>query len=441
MTDQTAPGAGRLDDATGRKNMLLLIQLRWIAVIGQLITIEIAFYSLNVVLPIELMLTALGFLLLFNLASLLRVRIRRAVKNREVFVSLLVDVMILTVQLYLSGGASNPFVFLYLLQVTLGAVLLKPAYTWTMLGITACCFVALAWFALPLGLRPDHDHGLASLYIQGMLICFVLNAVLLVTFITRIGHNLRERDARLASLRQRAAEEEHIVRMGLLASGAAHELGTPLATLAVILGDWRRMPAFTSDAELRQEVSEMQTQVLRCKSIVSSILLSAGEARGESSAATTLSTFLNDLVQEWRISHPRAELQYDGHFGHDLAVVSDSAVKQMIFNMLENAFESSGAWLQLDVARQADELVLSCIDNGPGFTAATLAQLGQPYNTSKGRPGGGLGLFLVFNVARTLGGEVRAANRAGGGACVTIRLPLSALTLDEDDGVDKKGIA
>jgi two-component system sensor histidine kinase RegB len=419
--------------------MLLLIQLRWIAVIGQLVTIEVAYYTLGVMLPIQLMLAALGFLLFFNIASTLRVRIRRAVKNREVFVSLLVDVVMLTVQLYLSGGASNPFVFLYLLQVTLAAVLLKPTYTWTILGITASCFIALALYAEPLGLRPDHDHGMASFYIQGMLICFLLNAVLVVTFINRIGHNLRERDARLAGLRQRAAEEDHIVRMGLLASGAAHELGTPLATLAVILGDWRRMPAFTQDAELLQEVSEMQTQVLRCKTIVSSILLSAGEARGESSAATTLSTFLNDLVTEWRGSRARAELHYDNHFGQDLAVVSDSAVKQMIFNMLDNAFEASGAWLQLVVTREAETLVMSCIDNGPGFAATTLAHLGKPYNSTKGRPGGGLGLFLVFNVARTLGGEVRAANRPEGGARVTIRLPLSALTLDEDN--DKKGFA
>ncbi len=88
----------------------------------------------------------------------------------------------------------------------------------------------------------------------------------------------------LAALRQRAAEEEHIVRMGLLASGAAHELGTPLATLSVILGDWLRMPAFADDAELRAEIGEMQAQLQRCKSIVSGILLSAGEARGEAPA-------------------------------------------------------------------------------------------------------------------------------------------------------------
>ena len=450
LTQQTDPARARSNagaiaatraggdpaDATGRKNMLLLIQLRWIAVIGQIVTIEFAFYVLAIELPIRMMLVALCVLLAFNVFSLLRWRTRRRFSHRELFVSLLVDVALLTVQLYLSGGASNPFVFLYLLQVTLAAVLLKPSFVWSLFAVTATCFAALAAFAHPLALPSDHTYGLSSLYIQGTLICFGLNAVLLVIFITRIGKNLRQQDARLAGLKQRAAEEEHIVRMGLLASGAAHELGTPLATLAVILGDWRRMPAFTTNQELLQEVSEMETQLKRCKAIVSGILLSAGEARGESSAATTITTFMDDLVEEWRHTRVRAALHYDNRFGQDMPVVSDSAVKQMIFNVLDNALESSGLWVHLSVSREGDDLVLRCTDRGPGFAPAMLAQLGKPYNSSKGRPGGGLGLFLVVNVARTLGGVVAATNLQEGGACVTITLPLAAMSLgssiDED---------
>src|SRR5207237_5915878 len=134
--------------------------------------------------------------------------------------------------------------------------------------------------------------------------CFLLNASLLVIFIGRIGRNLRQRDATLANLRQRAAEEEHIVRMGLLATGAAHELGTPLATLSVILGDWARMAPFAAEPELREEIEEMQVQLQRCKSIVSGILLSAGEARGEAPAETTLHEFLDELVDEWLNTRP-----------------------------------------------------------------------------------------------------------------------------------------
>ncbi len=138
-----------------------------------------------------------------------------------------------------------------------------------------------------------------------MLVCFALDAALLVFFVTRINRNLRERDARLATLRQRAAEEDHIVRIGLLASGAAHELGTPLATLSVILGDWRRMPVLAADPELVGEIDAMEAEVQRCKAILTGILVSAGEARGESAALTTLHTFLDDFVEDWREARRR----------------------------------------------------------------------------------------------------------------------------------------
>jgi len=432
LTEQAGVPAGA-GDATGFKNMQQLIQLRWIAAVGQVLTIGVVYYGFGVPLPVDQMLAVLGCLVAFNGVSLMRWHQYREVTNAELFVASLVDVGMLTAQLYLSGGVTNPFVFLYLLQIILGAVLLEAWSTWVIVALTTACLAGLARFGRPLALPLDLDHGLASPYVQGVLVCFVINAALVVIFITRISRNLRERDARLAGLRQRAAEEEHIVRMGLLASGAAHELGTPLATLAVILGDWRRMPAFKADAELLQEVGEMQLQVQRCKTIVSGILLSAGEARGESSARTTICNFLDGLVEEWRITRPAAALSYENRFGHDMPMVSDSAVKQMICNVLDNALEASAHALRLEVTHEADALVLTCTDDGPGFAPAMLAHLGKPYQSSKGRPGGGLGLFLVVNVARTIGGSVSARNRPEGGAAVTISLPLAAITLEEDE--------
>ena len=433
-----APHAPRFRDASGLKNMEQLIQLRWIAVIGQIVTIEVVHYGLQIRLPLGAMFAILGCLVAFNIASQLRWRTGRAITNGELFVALLVDVAMLSAQLYLSGGTTNPFVFLYLLQVILGAVLLEAWSSATLVVVTSLCFAGLALFSRPLDLPLDHDRGLASPYVQGMLVCFALNAALLLIFVTRINGNLRERDARLAGLRQRAAEEEHIVRMGLLASGAAHELGTPLATLAVILGDWRRMPEFTAHPELLQEIGEMQTQLQRCKTIVSGVLLSAGEARGESSVETTVGTFLDDLTQEWRDTRPVTSFVYDNRFGHDLPMVSDSTVKQMICNVLDNALEASPYWVRMEIDRADDQLQITVTDRGPGFATSMLAELGKPYRSSKGRPGGGLGLFLVVNVARTLGGSVAAHNRAEGGAVVRVSLPLSAVVLEEEPDADER---
>ncbi len=425
-----------MKNAASHQNMLHLIQLRWIAAVGQLTTIAVVSLGFGVGLPVRSMMAVLACLVLFNIGSQLHLHHRRTVTNRGLFYALLVDVASLTAQLYFSGGIANPFAFLYLLQVILGAVLLEAWSTWTIVAITSACLAGLALVAIPLPLQQEHAQQFLSLYVQGVLICFMLNAALLVIFITRINRNLRAGDTQLANLRQRAAEEEHIVRMGLLASGAAHELGTPLATLSVILGDWRRMPEFKRNAELLDEISEMQAQLKRCKTIVSGILLSAGETRGESSVRTTINTFLDSLVREWRGSRPVVAFDYVNRLPRDLPVVFDSALKQMICNVLDNALEASPHWLRLEVAREGDALLLSVADAGPGFAPAMLAHFGKPYQSSKGRPGGGLGLFLSVNVARTLGGTVAAHNRAEGGAVVRVHIPLRAISLESVDAVN-----
>jgi two-component system sensor histidine kinase RegB len=303
-----------------------------------------------------------------------------------------------------------------------------------MVVATTVAFLALTRWSRPLALPDLGPAALSGDYVWGLLVCFVLNAALLVIFIGRISRNLRQRDAALANLRQRAAEEEHIVRMGLLASGAAHELGTPLATLSVILGDWSRMAPFAGEPELREEIEEMERQIVRCKAIVAGILTSAGETRGDAPQETTLHAFLDGLVDEWRRTRG-AELAYQRE-GLDLPIISDTALQQMIGNILDNALEAApGAPLHFRASWDEDTLTLLVQDRGPGFPPEMLERLGTPYQSSKGTPGRGLGLFLAVNVARTLGGRI-AAHNVSGGAEVTITLPLAALVPqeDKDDG-------
>jgi two-component system sensor histidine kinase RegB len=423
----------------GRNNLLQLIQLRWLAVAGQLATIVLVHFGLGIRLPLPEMLALLGALSVFNVACWLRSRTAPRVSDTELLGGLLVDVFVLSAQLFLAGGVTNPFIFLFLLQVAVASVLLRPSYTWIIVGLTSVCFMLLTQWYRPLRLTGLDAAALSAPYIGGLLLCFLLNAGLLVIFIVRIGRNLRLRDARVADLRQRAAEEEHIVRMGLLASGAAHELGTPLATLSVILGDWSRMAPFAAEPELREEIEEMQVQIQRCKAIVSGILMSAGEARGEAPVQTTLHAFLDDLASHWRRTRAGAAgLHLERSGVPDLPMISDFALRQMIDNVLDNAFEAAPhAAPRLVAVCEDDELVLRVQDEGPGFAPAMLERFGKPYQSSKGRPGGGLGLFLAVNVARSLGGRIGAGNREEGGAVVEIRLPLAALAPAADNGADE----
>ena len=422
------PSVQLTGDPAGTKNLLLLIQLRWIAVAGQIATIVIVEFVLGVSLPLLPMAAVIAALVALNLGSQAWLKAGREVHDAVLLGALLFDVAALTAQLYFSGGATNPFTFLYLLQVTLAAVLLDRRATGTVVAATCLCFAALTVGYRPLDL-PEAFGDLFKLHIIGMLVCFALVAILLSVFVTRITRNLRERDARLAALKQRAAEEDHIVRMGLLASGAAHELGTPLASLSVILGDWKRVPAIASSPELLEEVEEMQAAVKRCKSILTGVLLSAGDPRGEEPRVTTVNTFVNELVEEWRAARSPSSLEFTNAFGADLPIVSDSTLKQVVFNVLDNAYDSSTAWVGVYVAREGDTIIIRVADRGPGFRPQMLEQFGKPYQSSKGKPGGGLGLFLVVNVVRKLGGSVSAANQSLGGASVTLKLPLAALAL------------
>ena len=425
----TAEGDPGAPSSVGARNMQQLVLLRWIAVVGQLLAIVVVHFGLGIALPLQPMLLIVAGLVLFNLASLLYQRQHSRSSQVALLLALLVDVAALTAQLYLSGGIVNPFVFLYVLQVVLGAVLLPRHYSWLLVVVTSLCVAGLALAHGPVDLPANPARGLSDPYVQGLLVCFVLMAGLSVVFVGRIGAILRARDARLAALRQRAAEEEHIVRMGLLASGAAHELGTPLSTLAVILGDWQHLPHFTSDPELLQDVTEMQAQVLRCKAIVTGILQSAGETRGEAPRETTLSAFVDDIAEEWRRSRPGPEFVLRNRIddADDIAIIADTGLRQMLFNVLDNAMEASPQWLSLDASVADDTLRLVVMDRGPGFALEMLERIGKPYQSSKGTHGRGLGLFLSLNVARSLGGTIEAANLHAGGAAVTVTLPLLAL--------------
>lgn len=409
-----------------RRNMLLLIQLRWIAICGQLATIWAVASLMHIALPLPQLLTAPLLLLLINVLSLMMVRGRRGFTNGELFVELMLDVLALGWQLYHSGGATNPFAFLFLLQIVIGAVILQPRWSLIIGFVASIAMLFLTFNFIPLALPPAYASDPFGLYLHGSLACFVLIAALLMVFVVRLDRNRRESDAALAALRQQAAEEDHIIRMGLLASGAAHELGTPLSSMSVILGDWARQPDIAEDADLTADIAEMQAELQRCKQIVSGILMSAGEVRGENPAVTTMRAFLRQIIGEWRPRVP-GELHFLDSFGEDVSIVSDPALKQVIGNIIDNAIEVSPHRVTLSATREGDDLILEIRDGGPGFPPRMLESFGRPYSSTKGRAGGGLGLFLVVNVMRKLGGKVEAANLPGGGASVRLIIPLASL--------------
>lgn len=415
---------GRPPAQAAAENMRQLTQLRWIAVAGQLVAILLARFGLGVPLPLAAMLTVVVLLVAANLLFTQALHRPGRLKEKPLL-ALMLDMAALTVQLYLSGGANNPFVSLYLLQVVLGAILLPAGSVWLLVAASSLCFAFLNFYHLPL-LLPTRLFDMATdLRLAGEWISFVLMAVLLVLFIGRISRNLRARDAYVAELGQRAAEEDGIVRMGLFASGAAHELGTPLSSLSVLIADWQRHPLIAKEPQLKEELAEAQAEVQRCKEIVTNILHSAGLARGEAMGSTRVDAMLREIADDWRSLHEGVPLDYRGTGLDTVRVASEPALRQAIWSLLENAAEAGATDVTLSGEVDRDRVIVSVVDNGEGFPPGQLKSLGRLYQSSKGA-GHGLGLFLASNVARRLGGTLEAFNRDEGGAVVRLLLPLAS---------------
>jgi two-component system sensor histidine kinase RegB len=421
LTNQPSRLPGRSPQEAVVENMRLLIQLRWIAVAGQVLAILAAHFLLDVPLPLATMLSIAGLLALGNLLFTFTLRERWVVPG-ELFLALLLDMAALTAQLYLSGGVNNPFVSLYLLQIVLGAILLPASRAWLLVGVSIAAFAVLAIHHLPLNYPPIVAAGF-DLGLFGEEVAFVMVAVLLVLFMTRISRNLRARDDYVAELRQKAAEEDSIVRMGLFASGAAHELGTPLSSLSVLIGDWQRSPDQAQGPHFREELADARRAVERCREIVSDILDTSGLPRGEAMASLAAGQVLDGLVADWSALHDQVPL--DASFGEvrGARIPGEPALRQALWSLLENAGEVSPRGIVLRAVVEGEQLVVHVLDDGPGFTPEQIATLGQALRSNKGA-GHGLGLFLAASVARRLGGSLDAGNRPEGGASVRFALPL-----------------
>ena len=259
--------------------MQLLI-LRLVAIIGQALTILFVHHLLEISLPLAEMFAILLGLSVLNALGFYRYRTQKNISSKSLFLELVLDVSAFALQIYFSGGASNPFISLFLLQVIIAAILLQQNYAWLIAAITTIYYVLLSFHYQHLHAFHQHGemNGFFNLHLQGMLISYILAAVLLLVFIGNIMKNLRERDEKISALKKDAVEKNQMIRSALLATAAAHELGTPLATISVILSDWKKMDL---KKDLNSDITIIENQLARCKKIISEVLENSGSTRVE----------------------------------------------------------------------------------------------------------------------------------------------------------------
>ncbi|MDO9054523.1 MAG: hypothetical protein Q7U37_11425 [Gallionella sp.] len=251
----------------GHIQLRRLVNLRSLTVSAQLITLLAAWQILEMDLQWLHMLTGIAALTLFNIFSLLRLRNNRPVSHLELFIQLGCDVLALSVLLYYAGGSTNPFVSLYLLPLVIAAATLPSRFTWAMAALTTACYSLLMVYYIPLPHNHQDMDSAFNTHVMGMWLGFVISAVVVAYFVVKMAEAVRSRDELLAQVREEILRNERLVALGTQAAGAAHELGTPLSTMAVVIGELQH-DADASPAELRESLTMLDEQVRSCNRIL-----------------------------------------------------------------------------------------------------------------------------------------------------------------------------
>ena len=397
-----------------------LFVLRLYAIGGQLLALLAAYYGLNIALPLPAMLGIVAMLAVLNLATWLRLAQPWPVTTLEFFTQLLADMAALTMLLYYSGGASNPFVSLYLLPIIIAATTLPAAYAWATTILSIIAYSLLTQLFVPLSLPPGEVEF--SLHLAGMWLNFIVSAVMIAYFIGKMASSIRQRDQALAHIRETRLRDEQIVALGSLAAGAAHELSTPLATMNIVASELQH--DYPNDPELSQSLQILRNQVAVCKTILTRLTTVGESGRAENGSAVNIDVWLNQLLEQWQLMRPQVQVttRWLGTLPTP-SLIAEDTLNQALLNLCNNAADAANNQVEIEVDWDEQALQIDILDRGTGFSDDALT--GAIFFTTKREQGGfGIGLFLANTSIERHGGSVALLSREGGGAHVAVRLPL-----------------
>ncbi|TCK42212.1 two-component system sensor histidine kinase RegB [Paraburkholderia sp. BL8N3] len=406
---------------TGRVNLGHLFWLRSLAIIGQLVTIAVVqiFYGAN--LPIPAMLLVIGLEVIFNAMTWLRVARERPETNLELFGQLWVDLGALSALLFLSGGATNPFVTLYIPSLAIAAAVLP----WTMMAWLAAfavaCYALLSYNYVPLNM--ENPANLFEYFRMGLWVNFMVSVGLIGWFVARMSRALRLRDAALADAQQRLLRDERAVALGVQAATVAHEIGTPLSTIAMLSEELR--DAASSDRNLAPYAADLELLEQQMTLCTSALARLRSRATGPSNRQP-LGEWLESFAEQWRLRHPHVRFERLGDVPEGVWIDDTVAVGQILTILLDNAARASSdsVTLETSAARVAGEPLIQfdICDRGPGIPPALRGSLGaMPVDSTQG--GHGVGLYLAFSAAARLGGSIELAAAKPRGTHAVLRLP------------------
>lgn len=404
----------------GRVSQRTLILIRWVGIAGQLLTVGVVHWALDYALPLAPILAVIAITAAVNTAAMFQRQSPNRLSDRDATLYLAYDIVQLGVLLYLTGGLVNPFAVLLLAPLLIGATVLRRGAVIALTGLTLACTGILAMWHEPL--PGDLWQAGSGLYRLGIWVALSLSAVVLTAYVWQVADEAQQMDAALSASQIALAREQRVSALGGLAAAAAHELGTPLATIALVSKELGR--EIPQDDPLADDVRLLVQESQRCRRILGDL----GRApEGISNAALTPQP-LRAVVDQAALPHriPGIGVMFTSSPEDSSAeprVIASPSLVHGLGNLLQNAIQFADKRVSVTVrwARTTAQIVIH--DDGPGYPSALLGRLGEPYLSPRDRDheGMGLGIFIATTLLRRTGATVSFANARSGGAQVTIR--------------------
>jgi two-component system sensor histidine kinase RegB len=423
LRDRLGPHLSAADEPAGRVRLQTLVLLRWIAIIGQLLAILFVHFGLNFKLPLLSALGVVGISALLNIVLFVVYPTAKRLSEPGAALYLAFDLVQLCILLFLTGGIDNPFTVLILVPVTVSATILSLRST-VVLGLLAFILaVVLTVYHFPLPWNDATEALRPELLQWGNLIALVLGTLFIAAYAWQVAEEARRMSDALAATQMALAREQQVSALGGLAAAAAHELGSPLGTIAVVVKEiGRDLPPGHA---LSEDIALLQSQVERCRDILARLSRRpSATSDPEAFADLGIANMMEMVAQPWRRDGIAFAVQLIGT-GMPPLLPRRPEILHGLGNLMQNAMEFARSRVDVEVDWDDRLIRLRILDDGPGMNVDILSALGEPYVTSRPDSGGmGLGVFIAMNLLRRSGASVAFANRpALGGTQVEVNWP------------------
>lgn len=408
--------------SASKQNLWRLVLIRFVVFCSQAGTLGFVYLNDWFTLAWTQLVVLLSLSVAVNVLTVLRLRGSWPVTELEFAIQLAFDLLIHSGLLYYTGGSTNPFVAYYLVPLTIAAATLPWFYSVFLSGLALTGYTALLIWYRPLHIVGEQiNELLISLHLFGMWANFALSAAFITFFVTKMAAAVREQEEFRAARREEGMRDQQLLAVATQAAGAAHELGTPLSTMSVLLTELRQ--EHKHEPSLQEDIAVLQEQVLLCKETLQNLVRAAEADRRFAVEEQTVVHWFEKALNRWHLMRPEANYTYSYEgVGAVPKVMPPADLTQALLNLLNNAADACPENLSIRLTWDRQWIHLTIRDYGDGVPLEIAEQLGKPFITTKGK-GLGLGLFLSQASVNRAGGTVKLYNQEGGGTLTELCLP------------------